>query len=90
MTSFDLEIESIYDNQVWNLFDLPEGARPIECKWINKIKTDMDGKSLFVCKKVSGSFFFLVLYLDDILIVGNSVPMLEFVKAWVSSCFSIN
>ena len=38
------EMESMYENQVWNLVDLPEGARPIECKWIYKIKTDMDGK----------------------------------------------
>ena len=31
------------DNQVWNLVDLPNGARTIECKWIFKKKTDMDG-----------------------------------------------
>jgi len=39
-----------------------------------------------VYKKVSGSFIvFLVLYVDDILIIGNNVPMLESVKAWLSS-----
>ncbi|KAL0345452.1 UNVERIFIED_CONTAM: Retrovirus-related Pol polyprotein from transposon TNT 1-94 [Sesamum radiatum] len=38
------EMESMYDNKVWNLVDLPKGTRPIECKWIYKIKTDMDGK----------------------------------------------
>ena len=27
--------------------------------------------------------------MDDILIIGNNVPMLEFVKAWLSSCFSM-
>ena len=26
------KIESMYDNQVWNLVDLPKGARSIECK----------------------------------------------------------
>jgi hypothetical protein len=26
------EIQSMYDNQVWNLIDLPEGAHPIENK----------------------------------------------------------
>ena len=28
------EIESMYENQVWNLVDPPEGSKPIECKWI--------------------------------------------------------
>jgi reverse transcriptase-like protein len=32
---------------------------------------------------------FLVLYVDDILIVGNSVRMLVSIKAWLSSCFSM-
>src|SRR3954463_7495805 len=31
------------DNQVWNMVDPPNGARTIECKWIFKKKTDMDG-----------------------------------------------
>ena len=26
------KIDSIKDNQVWNLVDLPDGVRPIECK----------------------------------------------------------
>ena len=29
-------------NQVWNLVDLPDGARSIECKWVFKRKTDQD------------------------------------------------
>ena len=37
------EIDSMYENQVWNLVDPPEGVRPIECKWIYKKKTDADG-----------------------------------------------
>ncbi|KAL3635739.1 Pyruvate dehydrogenase complex component E2 1 [Castilleja foliolosa] len=38
------EIESMSENQVWNLVDLPNGVKPIGCKWVFKIKTDMDGK----------------------------------------------
>ena len=38
------EIESMYHNQVWNLVDLPDGVRPIGCKWVFKRKTDADGK----------------------------------------------
>ena len=37
------ELKSMDDNQVWNLVDLPDGVRAIECKWIFKKKTDMDG-----------------------------------------------
>src|SRR4051812_38107935 len=37
------ELKSMDDNQVWNLVDLPNGARTIECKWIFKKKTDIDG-----------------------------------------------
>jgi hypothetical protein len=37
------EIDSMGENQVWNLVDPPDGVRPIECKWIYKKKKDMDG-----------------------------------------------
>jgi len=37
------EIDSMGDNQVWNLVDPPDRVRPIECKWIYKKKKDMDG-----------------------------------------------
>jgi hypothetical protein len=37
------EMESMRDNRVWNLVDLPDGVRAIECKWIFKKKTDADG-----------------------------------------------
>src|SRR3954469_20684279 len=37
------KIESMGDNQVWNLLDLPDGFKAIECKWIYKKKIDMDG-----------------------------------------------
>jgi hypothetical protein len=43
------EIESMYKNQVWSLVDPPEGSRPIECKWIYKNKTYIDG-NVFVYK----------------------------------------
>jgi hypothetical protein len=37
------EIDSMDNNQVWNLVDPPDGVKPIECKWIYKKKRDMDG-----------------------------------------------
>ena len=37
------EIESMYENEVWTLTDLPDDRRAIENKWIFKKKTDADG-----------------------------------------------
>ena len=37
------EMQSMYDNQVWTLFDPPEDLKTIGCKWVFKKKTDMDG-----------------------------------------------
>ena len=44
------EMQSMYDNQVWNLVDPPEGAKVISCKWVHKIKHDMTFKSRLVVK----------------------------------------
>ncbi|GJW53028.1 putative retrotransposon protein [Tanacetum coccineum] len=38
------KIQSMYDNQVWNLVDTTPGLKMVGCKWIFKKKTDMDGK----------------------------------------------
>ena len=37
------EIESMYENKVWTLTDLPNDRWAIENKWIFKKKTDADG-----------------------------------------------
>ena len=43
-----------------------------------------------VYKKVSGSsIVFLILYVDDILLIGNDVPMLETVKTSLKNSFSM-
>lgn len=43
-----------------------------------------------VYKKVSGSaIIFLVLYVDDILLIGNDIPLLQSTKIWLSKQFSM-
>jgi len=32
---------------------------------------------------------FLVLYVDDILLIGNDVPTLQEVKSWLGKCFAM-
>ena len=36
------DIESMYENKVWTLMDLPDDRQAIENKWIFKRKTDAD------------------------------------------------
>ncbi|KAG8503242.1 hypothetical protein CXB51_001188 [Gossypium anomalum] len=35
------------------------------------------------------TIIFLVLYVDDILIMGNDIPTLQSIKTWLGSCFSM-
>jgi len=37
------EIKSMQDNDVWDLVELLEGVKPIDCKWIFKNKKDSKG-----------------------------------------------
>ena len=37
------EIQALSDNNIWEIFDLPLGKVPIECKWVYKIKYKADG-----------------------------------------------
>ena len=41
--AMESEIQSMYDNQVWNLVDLPEGKKIVRNKWVFKRKIDMNG-----------------------------------------------
>nr|GEX68820.1 hypothetical protein [Tanacetum cinerariifolium] len=43
LVAMNAEIQSMYDNKVWKVVDLPPGAKVVKSKWIYKKKTDMDG-----------------------------------------------
>ena len=49
-----------------------------------------NGEEACVYKKESGrSVAFLILYVDDILLIGNDIPMLESVKTSLKNSFSM-
>ena len=51
------EMDSMYENQVWDLVDLPEGSRTVDCKWLYKVKNDMDGNpSIYKARLVARGF----------------------------------
>ena len=37
------EMQSMKDNDIWDLVELPEARKPIGCKWIFKTKRDSSG-----------------------------------------------
>ncbi|GJR53988.1 retrotransposon protein, putative, ty1-copia subclass [Tanacetum coccineum] len=41
--AMNAEIQSMMDNMVWVLVDLPPGCKTVRSKWLFKKKTDMDG-----------------------------------------------
>ena len=38
------EMESLHENQTWELAQLPEGKKAIGCKWVYKKKTSVSEK----------------------------------------------
>ena len=38
------ELDSMYSNQVWDLVKVPNGIKPVGCKWVYKRKRGVDGK----------------------------------------------
>lgn len=43
LEAMNTEMQSMHDNQVWELVDLPPKGKTVGCKWVYKKKTDMDG-----------------------------------------------
>ncbi|GKC74646.1 retrotransposon protein, putative, ty1-copia subclass [Tanacetum coccineum] len=58
-------------------------------KWMSKPPSSMD-ISMKSKHLASGSYVtFLILYVDDILIMGNNIPMLQDIKSYLGRCFAI-
>ena len=57
-----VEIQSLEENNVWDLVKLPEGKRTIGSKWVYKVKTEVDG---LICKARLVAQAFSQIYNDD-------------------------
>ena len=38
-----IEIEALKLNKTWHIVDIPPNVKPIDCKWVYKIKHHPDG-----------------------------------------------
>ncbi|KAJ9542042.1 hypothetical protein OSB04_028548 [Centaurea solstitialis] len=76
-----------------SIYGLKQASRSWNLHFDERIKEFGFAKSEFepcVYTKFSGSIVtFLVLYVDDILLIGNDVPTLQSVKNWLSKCFQM-
>ena len=41
--AMDEEMAALDDSETWDLVHLPQGKKPIGCKWVYKIKHNIDG-----------------------------------------------
>nr|GEV62085.1 hypothetical protein [Tanacetum cinerariifolium] len=69
LNAMNVEMQSMKDNEVWNLFDLPPNSKTAGSKWLFKKKTDMDGvvhtfKDLLVAKGKAEYILKIKIYKD--------------------------
>ncbi|KAI3791229.1 hypothetical protein L2E82_04923 [Cichorium intybus] len=90
-------VDAKYPNKVCKLeksiYGLKQASRSWNLCFHEKVKEfgfsrSEDESCVYV--KASGSIVtFLVLYVDDILLMGNDVPTLQDVKSWLGKCFAM-
>nr|GEX19121.1 putative zinc finger, CCHC-type [Tanacetum cinerariifolium] len=86
-----------YPNRVCKLKRSIYGLKQASRQWnkrfddeIEKFGFTQNRDEPCVYLKASGSnITFLILYVDDILIMGNSIPMLQSVKTYIGKCFAM-
>ena len=76
-----------------SIYGLKQASRSWNTRFdqvINSYGFDQCPDESYVYKKCDGSVVvFLVLYVDDILLIGNNVGVLSLVKVWLSSHFDM-
>nr|GFA36969.1 retrotransposon protein, putative, Ty1-copia subclass [Tanacetum cinerariifolium] len=76
-----------------SIYGLKQASRQWNKRFDDEIKKfgftqNLDETCVYI--KASGSnITFLILYVDDILIIGNSIPMLQSVKPYLEKCFAM-
>ncbi|GJS48647.1 retrotransposon protein, putative, ty1-copia subclass [Tanacetum coccineum] len=87
-----------YPKRVYKLKHSIYGPKQASRQWnkhfddeIKKFGFTQNADEPCVYLKASGSnVTFLILYVDDILIMGNNIPMLQDVKSYLGRCFAMN
>ncbi|KAL6312849.1 hypothetical protein AAG906_025905 [Vitis piasezkii] len=78
--AMEVELESMHSNHVWELVEAPKGIKPIGYKWTAFLNGNLDESIFmmqpdgFVAKEqehMESMVVFMILYVDDILLIGD-------------------
>ncbi|GJT07476.1 retrotransposon protein, putative, ty1-copia subclass [Tanacetum coccineum] len=76
-----------------SIYSLKQASRSWNKRFDEEIKKFRFAQNLdepCIYQKASGSnFIFLILYVDDIIIMGNHIPSLQSVKSYLGKCFAM-
>ncbi|KAK1662905.1 hypothetical protein QYE76_051064 [Lolium multiflorum] len=94
-----LAIAAFFDYEIWQMDvktaflngDIEEELYMVQPKgFVDPKNANMCHGEACIYKKVSGSSVaFLILYVDDILLIGNDIELLSSVKGYLNKCFSM-
>ncbi|GJR00654.1 retrotransposon protein, putative, ty1-copia subclass [Tanacetum coccineum] len=76
-----------------SIYELKQASRQWNKRFNDEIKkfgfTQNHDEPCIYLKASGSNVTFLILYVDDILIIGNNIPMLQDVKSYLGRCFTI-
>ncbi|GJY60895.1 retrotransposon protein, putative, ty1-copia subclass, partial [Tanacetum coccineum] len=91
LDAMNVEMQSMKNNDVWVLVEHPPNARTIGSKvdYEETFSPIADIRAIRILIAIAMYVSILILYVDDILLMGNNIPMLQDVKFYLRRSFAM-